>query len=103
MRGEITMTNGNITTAIESAKKAKNRISAFAERLSDITIKNKADIDFEIKSGDKIKPLFSFKRKFDKEFSLLPVIGIALSVILFFMLLSDLCAKKQCDCGDDVQ
>lgn len=97
------MTNDNITTALESAKTAKNKISEFAERLSGITIKNKADIDFEVKSKDKIKPLFSFKKKFDKEFSLLPVIGIALSVILFFMLLSDLCVKKDCGCGDNEQ
>lgn len=94
------MTNDNITMALEGAKTAKNKISSFADCLSGITIKNKADIDFEVRSKGKLKPLFAFKKKFDKEVSLLPVIGIALSVILFFMLLSDLCPGKCKDCED---
>lgn len=69
----------------EKASKAKN----FLMLLRDMTFKSKAEVDFSLKSKKCDKPLFSFKKKFDKEFKVLPVISIALGIILVWAILTD--------------
>ena len=69
----------------EKATKAKKALML----LRDMTIKSKADIDFSLNSDKREKPLFSFAKKFDKEFRVLPIIAIILSILLIWAIASD--------------
>ncbi len=70
-------------TCSQTMNKAKNTM----DMLKSMTINNKADIDFSIESTKSDCPIFSFKKKFDKQYRLLPIIGVALGILLIITLL----------------
>ncbi len=81
------LTECNIKKMCNSCSRTFNKAKCGMEMLKGMTINNKADIDFSVKSCKSASPLFSFKKKFDKEYRLLPIIGVALGVLLIITLI----------------
>ena len=93
--------NDEMKCMCKTAKDAKNRVKQTAGFLKGITLKNKADIDFQVKSSDRVKPLFSFKNNFDSEYNFLTVFGTVLGVMLLAMLIFGGCGKCSNNDGDE--
>ena len=93
------MMQNQIDDICKNVKSAKNKVMQGAEYLNGMLVKNKADIDFEVKSKNSVRPLFSFKKNFNKEIKLLPLIAAALGIMLIITMMSDChccdCSKKQ--------
>lgn len=76
------------TTALT---KAKNGL----DMLRSMTVKSKADIDFSIKSDKKDSDIFTFRKNFNKEYRLLPIIGVVLGILLILTLLGSSGTDKE--------
>jgi hypothetical protein len=79
---------GECTTAL---KKAKSGL----DELKGMTVKSKADIDFSIRSDKRNADIFSFKKNFNKEYRLLPIIGVVLGILLIITLLGSSGTDKE--------
>ena len=78
----------------KKVKTGMNNCLSFANGLS---IKNDSDINLKIKSKHKDEPLFKFRYACNKEFRLLPIIGVIVASMLVLAIVCDH-SKKDCDC-----
>ena len=79
--------NCSIKNIRTSCTNAMGKAKGGFDTLKSMKIRNKANIDFSIKSDNKDSDIFSFRKNFDKEYKLLPIIGVALGIILILILM----------------
>ena len=81
-------TDCNIKNMSSKCTNALNKAKNGLDMLKSMIVKGKADIDISIKSSKKDSDIFSFKKNFNKEYKLLPIIGVVLGILLIINLLS---------------